>query len=228
MQLPLEFGGLEGRAVCLSTEGDFPHKRLVQLQEAYRRKHQDQPWSRNLDFLSNVLVERVTTVEQQNAVLFQRLPRLFEDNERIIRLEAEEAAHASAAVESGGHSSANDDDVGSNPSGGTQFSKQQLEASPSRHHRTRASPSSTKPASSSATAATATTTAATTATTATTTRPFRLLVIDSIAAIMRAEYGSDELDQRAYALFGLAAQLKYLSWRYKLVVLVVNQVLFGG
>jgi len=55
--------------------------------------------------------------------------------------------------------------------------------------------------------------------------PVRLLIVDSIAAPMRAEYGEAEAFQkRAQDLAVLVSALKALAHRYRLAVVVVNQV----
>lgn len=51
-----------------------------------------------------------------------------------------------------------------------------------------------------------------------------MVVIDSIAALFRAEYGIDQTIQRAVILQTCAAQLKYLSWNYNVAIVCVNQV----
>jgi len=52
----------------------------------------------------------------------------------------------------------------------------------------------------------------------------RLLVIDSIAALFRFEYSKDDAVERSKVLWNYANQLKYISDKYKIAVVVVNQV----
>ncbi len=52
----------------------------------------------------------------------------------------------------------------------------------------------------------------------------KLVVIDSIAAIFRCEFGMSETYQRAKRLSSLAAQLLRLSSQYNIPVVCVNQV----
>ena len=58
--------------------------------------------------------------------------------------------------------------------------------------------------------------------------PAALLVVDSIAAPVRAHYSRHELTKRAEWLGGVAGQLKYVSERYGLPCVVTNQVRGGG
>ncbi|KAL3906367.1 MAG: hypothetical protein SGILL_009298, partial [Bacillariaceae sp.] len=54
--------------------------------------------------------------------------------------------------------------------------------------------------------------------------PVRLLIVDSIAAPMRRDFGSDSAPQRAVAIFQCAQALKRLADHLNLAVVVVNQV----
>jgi RecA/RadA recombinase len=56
--------------------------------------------------------------------------------------------------------------------------------------------------------------------------PISLIVIDSIGALFRASYDSNQggLSQRSRMLCVLADRLKYLAYKYNIAVLVVNQV----
>ena len=58
--------------------------------------------------------------------------------------------------------------------------------------------------------------------------PAALLVVDSIAAPVRAQYGRFDLTKRAAFLGSVAGQLKYLSDRYQLPCVVTNQVRGGS
>ena len=51
----------------------------------------------------------------------------------------------------------------------------------------------------------------------------RLVVIDSIAALFRLDFGLDEASARASSLFSISAQLKRLADEYHAVVLCTNQ-----
>jgi RecA/RadA recombinase len=56
----------------------------------------------------------------------------------------------------------------------------------------------------------------------------RLLVIDSLAGLVRNEYNTklkNDMIERTKVLFSLAETLKWLSDVYKLCIVVVNQVL---
>ncbi|KAL6074484.1 DNA repair protein xrcc3 [Balamuthia mandrillaris] len=55
-------------------------------------------------------------------------------------------------------------------------------------------------------------------------RHVRLLVIDSIAALYREDFGTDQTAERARVLFSHAALLKQIADNFNMVVLVVNQV----
>ena len=59
-------------------------------------------------------------------------------------------------------------------------------------------------------------------------RPAALLVVDSIAACVRAEYGRGQLGRRAEWLGATAGQLQYISDRYQLPCVVTNQVRGGS
>lgn len=52
----------------------------------------------------------------------------------------------------------------------------------------------------------------------------RLVVVDSVAALARVEFGRDNLQQRQEALGQQAARLKYLAERLHCAVVVTNQV----
>lgn len=52
----------------------------------------------------------------------------------------------------------------------------------------------------------------------------RLVVIDSIAALFRVEFGVDQAAQRAYLLQACAAQMHRLSEKYGTAFVCVNQV----
>lgn len=54
--------------------------------------------------------------------------------------------------------------------------------------------------------------------------PVRLLVVDSIAAPLKRDFGSDSAPQRAAAVFGIAQTLKRLADQLHLAVVVLNQV----
>jgi len=55
-------------------------------------------------------------------------------------------------------------------------------------------------------------------------RPIRLIAIDSITAIFRTEFSSNQISERALVLFDLAQQFKILSDDYKLPIVIINQV----
>lgn len=52
----------------------------------------------------------------------------------------------------------------------------------------------------------------------------RLIVIDSIASLYRAEFEANEMNIRAQLLRELAGQLRIISSKYAVPVLVINQV----
>mmetsp|Transcript_9990 Transcript_9990/g.18222 ORF Transcript_9990/g.18222 Transcript_9990/m.18222 type:complete len:203 (+) Transcript_9990:409-1017(+) len=54
--------------------------------------------------------------------------------------------------------------------------------------------------------------------------PVRLLVVDSIAAPLRRDFGTDSAPQRAAAIFQCAQTLKRLADQLHLAVVVINQV----
>ena len=56
--------------------------------------------------------------------------------------------------------------------------------------------------------------------------PVRLIVVDSIAATMRRDFGTDALPQRASAIFQCAQILKRLADHLSIAIFVINQV--GG
>ena len=58
--------------------------------------------------------------------------------------------------------------------------------------------------------------------------PAALLIVDSIAAPIQAQYGRSELNKRAEYLGATAGQLKYISDRYQLPCVVTNQVRGGS
>lgn len=52
----------------------------------------------------------------------------------------------------------------------------------------------------------------------------KLVVIDSIAALLRVEFSADQSIERAEHMFSLAAQLKFISHTFNCIVFVTNQV----
>ena len=54
--------------------------------------------------------------------------------------------------------------------------------------------------------------------------PVRLLIVDSIAAPMRRDFGADSAPQRSAAIFQCAQTLKRLADQHHLAVVVINQV----
>jgi RecA/RadA recombinase len=68
----------------------------------------------------------------------------------------------------------------------------------------------------------------TTTTTARKQFPVRLIVVDSIAATMRRDFGADAFPQRASAIFQCAQILKRLADQLNLAIFVINQVGAGN
>lgn len=130
VQLPQGLGGLDGLAFYLSTE-DLSMGRLKQLQTAYHQKHK---WTQAFEFLDNVYVHQVSTLDDQFDVLLNRLPVLLESQN------------------------------------------------------------------------------------------IRLVVIDSIAALYRTEFGIGEYGARSKELFEVAQHLKAISAKYSVPIVVANQV----
>ena len=54
--------------------------------------------------------------------------------------------------------------------------------------------------------------------------PVRLLIVDSIAAPLKRDFGSDSAPQRAAAVFSIAQTLKRLADQLQLAIVVINQV----
>lgn len=52
----------------------------------------------------------------------------------------------------------------------------------------------------------------------------QLVIIDSIAAILRAEFGHDEVPARQEEITKQASHLKYIATKFKIPVIVTNQV----
>jgi len=62
-------------------------------------------------------------------------------------------------------------------------------------------------------------------------KPVRLLLIDSIAALVRTEYNAtmgSEMHERTQKLYEVASQLKWISHQYGVSIVVVNQVTGSG
>ncbi len=60
-----------------------------------------------------------------------------------------------------------------------------------------------------------------------TSTPIKLLIIDSLAGLLRFEYdttSSDEMKQRTVLLFQIAKKLKWIADTFSVAVVVVNQV----
>lgn len=136
VQMPREVGGLDGAALCIYTEGEFPMSRLLQIETGYKKKF---PETKKHQFLDFIIVKPAKTVTELVDVLFNRVPIVLKQQEELKD-------------------------------------------------------------------------------------PIRLLVIDSIAAVVRAEYDQGEERQRSAVMFKISAQLRRISEKHGVRVLVVNQV----
>lgn len=61
------------------------------------------------------------------------------------------------------------------------------------------------------------------------TKPIKLIIIDSLAGLIRFEYNvqdDKEIRERTQYLFSIASQLKWISETYKIAIVVVNQVIW--
>lgn len=144
VQLPPERGGLGGGAIYIGTEGNFPQRRLDQLHEAFRRKHNDLFPTRSRagsaqdpsSLLHNIYIKSVSSIEQLFQSMLKQVPLLVQQ------------------------------------------------------------------------------------------RNVRLVIIDSIAALLRHEYGSGaaQIIERSRVLFSQANQLKQIADQLQVVVVVINQV----
>lgn len=87
-QLPLDAGGLAGRAVYLSTESAFAHKRLQQLVEAYNGRYPLTAFGQ-ASMADGVLVQRVQSADELWALISLRLPQaLAQSNVRLVVLDS--------------------------------------------------------------------------------------------------------------------------------------------
>lgn len=55
----------------------------------------------------------------------------------------------------------------------------------------------------------------------------QLIIVDSVAALFRSDYDSDELIKRAKHMSNVAAQLRRLGRQYRIPIVCVNQVCSG-
>ncbi len=79
VQKPVGQGGLAGGAVFLSSEGPFPDRRVLQMIESRKEQH-DPP----IAFRDAIYLEPMSSLENQEHVLFTRLPALL--RQQSIRL----------------------------------------------------------------------------------------------------------------------------------------------
>ena len=82
VQLPLEYGGLKGRAVHISTEGALPSGRLQQLCEAVVHRYTELGLSKQL-LMDNVLIQHCATVQTLMGLLQHGLQILLEQNHDV-------------------------------------------------------------------------------------------------------------------------------------------------
>jgi len=73
VQLPVEFGGLGGAAVYVSTEGAFATRRLQQIQAAFQQRYD----FLNMDMMDAVYVEHALTLDDLDVLLQLRLPKVM-------------------------------------------------------------------------------------------------------------------------------------------------------
>ena len=59
-------------------------------------------------------------------------------------------------------------------------------------------------------------------------KAIKLLVLDSLAAIIRSEYALAEMVERADLLWRMSTKLKQIAARYDMAVVLVNQVCLCG
>eukprot|EP01028_Stygiella_incarcerata_P000255 TRINITY_DN10327_c0_g1_i1.p1 TRINITY_DN10327_c0_g1~~TRINITY_DN10327_c0_g1_i1.p1 ORF type:complete len:406 (-),score=106.53 TRINITY_DN10327_c0_g1_i1:54-1223(-) len=84
-QLLSSFGGLEGRTLYVNSEGEFPWPRLEEIGRMYSLKHPDH----RLPFMENIYVENVSSLEEMEGVLFNRLPlRVEKDAVRVVVIDS--------------------------------------------------------------------------------------------------------------------------------------------
>jgi RecA/RadA recombinase len=84
VQRPVGQGGLAGGAVFLSSEGPFPDRRVLQMIESRVEQH-DPP----IAFRDSIYLESMSTLENQEHVLFTRLPALLrQQSVRLIVLDS--------------------------------------------------------------------------------------------------------------------------------------------
>jgi DNA-repair protein XRCC3 len=140
VQLPMEYGGLDGGALYISTEDLFPSERLEQLIRSLPSRYPQilHSFLRNHPFKDYILVNHARELHHLERLLENKIPKFL-------------CASRSS-------------------------------------------------------------------------RPIKLLIIDSLTALFRTEFGYKECLQRSHVLHRFASALKKLSHIYHLPVVIVNQV----
>eukprot|EP01118_Nematostelium_gracile_P002733 TRINITY_DN1300_c0_g1_i1.p1 TRINITY_DN1300_c0_g1~~TRINITY_DN1300_c0_g1_i1.p1 ORF type:complete len:376 (-),score=86.06 TRINITY_DN1300_c0_g1_i1:89-1216(-) len=85
-QLPVEEGGLGGSSLYISTEGDFPFKRLKQMVVAFKRRY---PSMKDVEIPNNIFTEKTQTVDNLTQLLEERLPVfLSQQNVKLVIIDS--------------------------------------------------------------------------------------------------------------------------------------------
>jgi RecA/RadA recombinase len=74
VQLPGEFGGLDGKIIYVNTEKRVATKRFVDIYESLKRLHGSLD---NIKFLENIIVEELYSVEEFQRFVYVKLPGIL-------------------------------------------------------------------------------------------------------------------------------------------------------
>eukprot|EP01119_Soliformovum_irregulare_P014634 TRINITY_DN4010_c0_g1_i4.p1 TRINITY_DN4010_c0_g1~~TRINITY_DN4010_c0_g1_i4.p1 ORF type:complete len:326 (-),score=55.44 TRINITY_DN4010_c0_g1_i4:1208-2185(-) len=86
VQLPIEEGGLGGKAFYISTEGGVPTQRLLQMAEGFKKKH---PSMSKTSLMSGVYIEKVESIDLLYHLLENRLPEfLRKEHIRVVIIDS--------------------------------------------------------------------------------------------------------------------------------------------
>ncbi|PRW56306.1 DNA repair XRCC3-like protein [Chlorella sorokiniana] len=172
-QLPQQYGGLDGAAVYVYTEGEPAMRRLHQLARWLHLRYPPEALAALPDPTANIFVEKGIDNGSELLRRLQRLRGLLDQQRRA----AAAARAAGSGSGSGGTVAGRASGAGAAPSGCT--------------------------------------------------RPVRLLVVDSVAHVLRDmgdSVGASELAGRTELLFKISALLRRYADEYGLAVLLVNQI----
>jgi RecA/RadA recombinase len=86
VQLPLKLGGLNGKALYISTDKTLSINRLNAMAESLKVKHCNVTSVRDINFLDNIFVAKIDSMQEVDGFLQKKLPRILSlhSNVRLI------------------------------------------------------------------------------------------------------------------------------------------------